>query len=204
MTPPPDLRRIRPTSPGSRALTALLGRLRWLLVSGTGTRRRIIHDQDGRHLVPPVRAARCLIVEAPRDLPELAGRPTTFEGFRLADGSYVGWQRGAAKGNRRGSRIGRLLSGATIGSPFTEAPAVGEAMADDDDGDGLPGSLPWLTERAISAAPTSTTAPPASAQRGLFRCRCDGSASSSSGDSSLVSPTNSTPGAPSSWPIWPG
>ena len=53
-----------------------------------------MHDQDGRHLLPPIHTARCLVVDAPRDRTELAGRPVTFEGLRLADGSFVGWAAG--------------------------------------------------------------------------------------------------------------
>ena len=42
--------------------------------------------------LPPIHAARCLVVDAPHDRPELAGRPVTFEGFRLADSNrFVGW-----------------------------------------------------------------------------------------------------------------
>ena len=48
-----------------------------------------------RHLLPPIHTARCLVVDAPHDRTELAGRPVTFEGLRLADGSYVGWTVGS-------------------------------------------------------------------------------------------------------------
>ncbi len=54
-----------------------------------------MHDQDTRHLLPPIHTARCLVIDAPHDRTELAGRPVTFEGLRLADGSYVGWTVGS-------------------------------------------------------------------------------------------------------------
>ena len=66
-----------------------------LVVASTDIGRDVIHDEDGRHLVPPIHAARWrLVVDAPGDRPELTGRPVSFEGFRLADGSYVGWTMG--------------------------------------------------------------------------------------------------------------
>ena len=91
MTTRRALRRVGTTPPASPAITGLWGRLRRLVMSGIGARRDVIHDQDGRHLLPPMHTARCLVVDAPHDRTELAGRPVTFEGLRLADGSYVGW-----------------------------------------------------------------------------------------------------------------
>ena len=95
MTTRRALRRIGTTPPASPAITGLWARLRRLVMSGAGVRRQVMHDQDGRHLLPPIHTARCLVVDAPHDRTELAGRPVTFEGLRLADGSYVGWTVGS-------------------------------------------------------------------------------------------------------------
>ena len=71
-------------------LEGLWKRLRRLVMSGVGAGGEVMHDQDDRHLLPPIHTARCLVIDAPHHRTELAGRPATFEGFRLADGSY-GW-----------------------------------------------------------------------------------------------------------------